>query len=160
MNISGIHYEHWRLAPWEPERWPNFSPHELACKCNRYCEGSYFHDPAFVDGLQAVRYEVGRVVKINSGHRCPQWNAACRGAPMSTHKRIAADIAVSGEREARELLEAAMRAKFTGYGLHRAFLHVDRRERPASWDYGPASRRFWARALEGRNWKALLRSLD
>ena len=123
-------------------RWPHFSVAELACRCDgRFCSGEYWHAPDFLDALEAVRAEVGAPLVIVSGHRCRGWNAAVGGAPLSQHKTIAADIALAGH-DRFALLAAAERAGFTGFGLGRSFLHVDRRARPARWFY-PGSETQW-----------------
>lgn len=123
-------------------RWPHFSVHELACRCfGRFCGGEYWHSPVFLDGLEAIRKEVGAPLIISSGHRCAGWNAAVGGAPLSMHKQVAADIRLAGHDRWR-VLEAAKAGGFTGFGLARTFLHVDRRARPARWTY-PGSERLW-----------------
>jgi hypothetical protein len=126
------------------DRWPNFLPEELACNCGgRFCDGAYHHDEAFLDALQALRNDVGRPLKINSGHRCARWNAAVGGAPMSQHKRLAVDISLDGHD--RHALEAnAIAHGFTGIGRGLAFIHLDRRAVPTSWNYGAASRAAWS----------------
>ena len=123
-------------------RWPHFSVRELACRCGgRFCGGEYWHDAAFLDALEAMRAEAGGPLVINSGHRCAGWNAAVGGAPLSRHKQVAADIRLSGH-DRHTLLGAAIGAGFTGLGLGRSFLHVDRRARPARWYY-PGSEKLW-----------------
>lgn len=128
------------LTDW---RWPHFSPAEFACRCRgRYCTGRYWHDPGFLDALEALRAEAGhRPLSINSGHRCDLWNAAIGGAPLSRHRRIAADIALKGHNR-RRLLRAAIACGFTGLGLGRTFLHLDRRACPSRWYY-PRSHALW-----------------
>ena len=130
------------LAPaW---RWPHFSIAELACRCaGRFCVGEYWHEPVFLDALEAVREDMGAPLVMTSGHRCAGWNAAVGGAPLSHHKRLAADIRLAGH-DRFALLAAAERAGFTGFGLARTFLHVDRRARPARWTY-PGSDTVWTR---------------
>lgn len=129
------------LARW---RWAHFSVAELACRCaGRYCAGEYWHDPDFLDGLEALRTKVRAPLIINSGHRCAGWNARVGGAPLSQHKQIAADIRLAGH-DRFAVLAAAERAGFTGFGLGRAFLHIDRRARPARWNY-PGSEVSWKR---------------
>ncbi|GAB5459171.1 MAG: hypothetical protein Hens3KO_22010 [Henriciella sp.] len=120
----------------QPEwRWSHFSIAELACRCGgKYCHGSYWHAPDFLDRLEHLRADIGRPLVINSGHRCDQWNAAVGGAPLSQHKTIAVDIALKGH-DRQALLRASKRAGFTGFGLARTFLHLDRRTRPAQWFY-------------------------
>ncbi|MGB3627145.1 MAG: D-Ala-D-Ala carboxypeptidase family metallohydrolase [Henriciella sp.] len=126
-------------------RWPNFSIGELACRCRgRFCAGEYWHDAGFLDGLEAVRAALGgRALVVTSGHRCAGWNAAFGGAPLSRHKQIAADIALAGH-DRFALLEEAEAAGFTGLGLAKSFLHLDRRARPARWYY-PGSETLWKR---------------
>jgi hypothetical protein len=116
--------------------WPHFSISELACHCGgRFCHGEYWHEPVFLDALEAVRAAVGRALVITSGHRCAQWNAAVGGAPLSQHKTLAVDIGLAGH-DRHALREAAVREGFTGQGLARTFLHLDRRRYPAIWYYG------------------------
>ncbi|WP_084396210.1 D-Ala-D-Ala carboxypeptidase family metallohydrolase [Henriciella aquimarina] len=126
-------------------RWPHFSIGELACHCGgRFCGGEYWHDPAFLDALEALRTEMGgRALVLHSGHRCAGWNAAVGGAPRSQHKQIAADIRIAGHDRFR-LLAGAEQTGFTGLGLAKSFLHVDRRARPARWYY-PGSETLWKR---------------
>lgn len=128
---------------WDGKRWPNLVPSELACKCGgKYCEGSYYHDPRFLDRLQAMRNGVGKPLIINSGHRCERWNTVQKGSKSSRHKTIAADISTDGH-DRQELLVEALAAGFTGIGFGLRFLHVDTRKTPARWDYGAASRKAW-----------------
>ncbi|MEM9422931.1 MAG: D-Ala-D-Ala carboxypeptidase family metallohydrolase [Pseudomonadota bacterium] len=116
--------------------WPHFSISELACRCGgRFCHAEYWHDPLFLDALEALRAEVGRPLIVTSGHRCDQWNAAVGGAPLSQHKTLAVDIALAGH-DRHALRKAANEQGFTGQGLARSFLHLDRRARPAIWYYG------------------------
>ncbi len=116
-------------------RWPHFAIFELACRCaGRFCAGEYWHDEDFLDGLEALRQDVGRPLIVTSGHRCAQWNAAVGGAALSRHKTIAVDVSLNGQdREA--LRAAALRHGFTGIGLARSFIHLDRRATPAQWYY-------------------------
>ncbi|MEM7494319.1 MAG: D-Ala-D-Ala carboxypeptidase family metallohydrolase [Pseudomonadota bacterium] len=123
-------------------RWPHFSVSELACRCDgRFCQSSYWHDPDFLDALEALRASSGRPLIITSGHRCAQWNAAIGGAPLSHHKKIAVDISLLGH-DRFSLRDAALRNGFLGQGLARTFIHLDRRARPATWFYG-RSKEVW-----------------
>ena len=132
----------WReITSWPRDRWPSFSPRELACRCGRYCSGAYWHDPIFLDGLQQMRNALGPL-HLTSGHRCGLHNAAVGGAPLSMHKSIAADISLSGH-DRFAVRGAAIAAGFTGLGYASGFLHVDRRKQPAQWFYGPNSRAVW-----------------
>jgi zinc D-Ala-D-Ala carboxypeptidase len=123
-------------------RWPHFSPRELSCKCNgKFCDGEYWHAPEFLDALEALRVGVGRPLIVNSGHRCDRWNAEIGGASHSMHKQIAVDIALEGL-DRFGLLAAAEGLGFTGIGLGRNFLHLDRRATSARWYY-KRSRALW-----------------
>lgn len=129
---TSSHARHALRGQW---RWPNFRPQELACKCGgRFCAGAYWHDPIMLDRLQDLRLRVCAPVCIASGHRCALWNAAVGGAPRSQHKRIAADIVLAGH-DRHELLSAARKAGFAGFGLARTFLHLDCRAHGATWFY-------------------------
>lgn len=130
------------LALGEMWRWPHFSMAELACRCGgRFCQTEYFHDAEFLDSLEALRAETGRALIINSGHRCGQWNAAVGGAPKSRHKQIAVDISLIAQ-DRFGLRDNAVTLGFTGIGMARTFLHLDRRPRPARWFYKGA-RELW-----------------
>jgi zinc D-Ala-D-Ala carboxypeptidase len=125
-------------------RWPHFSATELSCQCHRYCKGEYYHDPAFLDALEAMRALVGPL-GINSARRCPGHNAAVGGARASMHMRtIAADIAIAGH-DRKALALAARKAGFRGIGYGRTFIHVDLGARRA-WTY-PGAMPAWVRAL-------------
>ncbi len=127
MQVRG--HEDDRFDGW---RWPHFAPRELAC---RHC-GEVRVEEDLLDGLETMRAEYGRPMRITSAYRCPIHNARVGGAPMSRHKLgQAADVAVSpADREA--VLFAAEAAAFGGLGFYSTFLHVD---------IGPA--RSW-----GRRW--------
>ena len=138
------HAHHALARDW---RWRNFQIAELACRCGgRFCRRQYWHEPRFLDHLQALRDRLGQPLIVHSGHRCPLWNARVGGAPKSQHKRMAVDLAVDGH--ARGALLAAARAiGFTGVGLARSFLHLDLRARPATWFYH-GSKETWTMSLE------------
>lgn len=121
-----------KLLQW---RWPNFSPTELSCKCSgQFCDGEYWHDVAFLDHLQGLRDDMQRALDVTSGHRCLRWNIAVGGAQHSQHLRIAVDIRLQGHDHV-SLLEKADKRGFTGIGLAKTFIHLDRRANPARWYY-------------------------
>jgi len=66
----------------------HFSRHEFAC---HHC-GQLAHDPPqrLLDGLEVVRANHGRPVRIVSGYRCPAHNRAVGGARNSRHLDVAA----------------------------------------------------------------------
>lgn len=126
------HFPDFDLTGW---RWPHFSPRELACRCGgHFCAGEYWHDAGFLDALETLRAAMGQPLIVNSGHRCDQWNASVGGAPHSMHRTIAVDLALAGQ-DRFALLAAAERLGFTGIGLARTFIHLDRRATPARWYY-------------------------
>jgi zinc D-Ala-D-Ala carboxypeptidase len=128
-------YKDFSLAGWA---WPHFWPAELACKCQgKGCRGEYWHDPAFLDALEALRAAMRRPIRINSGHRCAVRNALVRGAARSFHRRIAVDVSLANH-DRYALRKAAIACGFTGIGLARSFIHLDRRAIPAEWTYDGA----------------------
>ena len=120
-------------------RWPHFSIEELSCRCaGQFCDGEYWHAPDFIDALEALREKTGRALVITSGHRCAKWNAAVGGAPGSRHISIAVDIALAGHNR-HALLRHAEALGFSGIGLGRNFIHLDRRAKRARWFYKGSS---------------------
>lgn len=142
--VSGLHEPFPDKRLWDGERWPNFSAFELSCKCGgKYCNHTYWHDPEFLDKLQAMRTEIGDVFEISSGHRCHEHNQYIKGALHSKHLKIAADITLH-RHDRKKMFEAARKVGFTGIGLAKSFIHVDNREGPLTlWDYGIPSRKAW-----------------
>lgn len=131
-------YQHWSEAPWDAERWPNFSPQELACKGT----GKLAIHPPTLDKLQALRLALGRPVMVTSAYRSPQHNASLRGAaPTSWHMDAVAFDVLMTNHDPRAF-EAAARA--TGFGSigrypHNNFIHIDTRTDfgATAWDGGP-----------------------
>lgn len=139
------------MTTWEDrERWPNFGPVEMACKCG--CgygtrPGEISED--LLDGLEAMRADVGEAIFIESGGRCTAHNRDEGGVARSAHTPLperpgftAADIRlgyVFGPYRHR-LQGAAHRAGFVGIGTAVGFIHVDCDHvlpRPAAWIYPP-----------------------
>lgn len=136
LNVAKLDVTGWR--------WPHFSARELSCDCKRHCHGEYYHDPAFLDALEAMRAIVGPL-KINSARRCNGHNKAVGGARGSMHIRtLAADIAI-GSHDRKALALAAKKAGFRGIGYGRTFLHVDLGMRRA-WTY-PGAMPAWVKAF-------------
>ncbi|WP_373008662.1 D-Ala-D-Ala carboxypeptidase family metallohydrolase [Hyphomonas sp.] len=126
------HFPDFDLAGWHR---PHFSPRELACRCGGHlCHGEYWHDEGFLDALEALRAAIGRPLVVNSGHRCEQWNASVGGARQSMRRTIAVDLTLTGH-DRFALLTAAERLGFSGTGLARTFIHLDRRAVPTRWYY-------------------------
>lgn len=131
----------WADAPWDAQRWPDFTARELSCP---HC-GEMYVWPEALDAIQRLRDKMTVPPVINSGHRCAVWNALVGGAPLSQHKKLAFDVRLEGHDPWR-LNMLAREAGFTGYGYGQTFLHLDTRPRAAHWFYGPASIAKW-RAL-------------
>ncbi len=130
-------YDHWTAVPWPADRWPNFSPKELAC---RHCGEAYI-DRVSIDMLQRAREAYGAPLRINCGHRCAIHNAQVGGAPKSQHKLIAFDVSIrSADRWA--ILKALERAGFTTFGFYQTFIHTDIRP-GRRWYSGEKARQLW-----------------
>jgi hypothetical protein len=140
---DGKLFSHYLQAPWDTERWPNFTAEELSCPC---CGEFYFDDWMF-DAIQALRHTVGRAVKINSAHRCVNHNDAVGGASSSRHLRLAFDISTSNQIP-KVLYDAAKQAGFTTFGFYGSFIHVD--DRPGRRWYSKEGRRKWSFLKSGQ----------
>lgn len=80
MLLDYPHYSWVNLHDWS-ERWPNFSPFEMADHSN----GRLRLTVAFMDELQALRDEVGQPMRITSACRTEAHNAAVGGKRGSFH---------------------------------------------------------------------------
>tara|TARA_R110000765_G_scaffold180987_3_gene286953 strand:+ start:1333 stop:1716 length:384 start_codon:yes stop_codon:yes gene_type:complete len=118
----------------------SFKPEEFVCKCGKECaspDPSATRHLAWV--LQQVRDFVGVPIRINSGYRCPDHNAAIGGHPNSYHlKGWAADldpigISASELHETIEHLAASQRIPSGGMGLYKTFVHYDIQPTPRRW---------------------------
>jgi hypothetical protein len=125
-------------APWNAERWPHVTPHEIACPC---C-GEVYVWPDALDAFERLRAALNAPLRIDSGHRCLLHNARVGGAPLSLHKKLASDIALAPH-DPRALADLARRAGFTGLGFGQTFLHLDIRAHGAHWFYGKRSKDKW-----------------
>ena len=111
-----------------------FSRSEFACKCG--C-GFDTVDAELVEVLTLVREHFGVPVTVNSGCRCPQYNAsgAVGGTPRSKHlEGRAADIVVRGVSPV--IVHDYLNAKFPnqyGLGSYESFTHIDTRTGKARW---------------------------
>lgn len=112
------------LFQWS-ERWPNFRPAELACKCCGELKVNY----KALDALQRLRNYWQIPLHISSGTRCPKHNDRVGGAKDSYHKKgMAFDIGTpktwTGKTTA-SFLYWATHAGFRGIGLYSTFIHLD-----------------------------------
>lgn len=116
---------------WDYDRWPHFSPKELACKC---CGELWEdNDPSIpsrwvkhLDGLEVIRGMINEPMIITSGHRCIYHNAKVGGAKSSQHLILATDIVCRKDLQ-KEFIRAAELAGFTGIGRYpnKNFVHLD-----------------------------------
>lgn len=126
------------------EGWKHFSVEEMAC---HHC-GECHMDENFMALLDKLREEYGKPIIVNSGYRCPEYNAEIshtgKDGPHTTGKAI--DISVSGH-DAHRLLYFALNNGFTGVGSDQKgdhesrFIHLDTltqeevETRPWHWTY-------------------------
>ena len=120
------------------KRWPNFAPTELAS-----WGGELRINERALDGLQAVRTELGKPMHVNSAYRSEAHNRHVGGAPRSQHKAgTAFDIALRGGNDLRkqaygDRIEALARKHGAkGIGRYNSFIHIDWRSgsRVRTWD--------------------------
>jgi hypothetical protein len=99
------------VAGW---RWPDFTPRDMTCLGT----GKVLVDCAFMDRLQALRSEYGKLVQVLSGYRTPEYNKRVSGTgkrgPHTTGRAV--DVAARG-REAFALVALAFKHGFTGVGV-------------------------------------------
>lgn len=111
----------------------NFFFEEFTCPC---CGLNNISDE-LVQALQELRDKLSLPIKVNSGTRCPERNAAIGGVSKSLHLvGRAADIFVIGmspEMVVKFALEVDAFKK-SGIGLYKSYIHVDvGRKKPARW---------------------------
>lgn len=115
----------------------NFSKSEFDCQHTAKNEMK----PAFMDRLQALRYEYGRPIVITSGYRAPDHPIeAAKAKPGAHASGRACDIAVGPGQDVHDLVRLAMRFGFTGIGISQRsgrprFVHLDTLVRVAIWSY-------------------------
>lgn len=118
-------YNHWSECDedWFRKRWPNFSPHEIACKG----DGKLGLDFHALDCLQALRVALGRPVYLTSAYRSPEHNAAVGGATYSQHLKGKAFDGKQHNQDPQEFESVARQVGFTGFGFYPKsnFIHVD-----------------------------------
>ncbi len=79
-----------------------------------------------MDCLERLRKARGTAVVLNSAHRCALHNARVGGAPLSQHKKIAADVRLQGH-DPHALFKDALASGFSSFGFYITFLHMDLR---------------------------------
>lgn len=124
---------------------PNyFSDSELKCKCGNGCE--FVFSDITRERLNEMRSILGFAIKVNSGHRCEEYNILI-GATQTHASGQAVDIAAT-HKEAYAIVKLAPSLGFTGVGLKQhtnpmyRFIHLDdldeelpKRPRPHIWTY-------------------------
>jgi zinc D-Ala-D-Ala carboxypeptidase len=102
-------------------RWPNFTPHEIAC----HGDGTIVICEEAMDALQKLRTEYGKPMRINSAYRSPVYNKEVGGEANSYHlKGMAFDVSLEGM-DVAAFLSAAMLNGFNGIGFYNTFIHID-----------------------------------
>ncbi|MGH2608310.1 MAG: D-Ala-D-Ala carboxypeptidase family metallohydrolase [Tepidiformaceae bacterium] len=103
-----------------------FTDVELACKCGTTaCTAPKQVRSEFATKLDQIRKQVGRPVSVNSGNRCPYWNAKHGGTENSDHLTgEGADLSAPTSQARFELVEAALVVGITRIGIHTTFVHV------------------------------------
>jgi uncharacterized protein YcbK (DUF882 family) len=107
----------------------DLSPHFSRSEFREHGTGALPHDPPqrLLDGLEVVRANLGRPVRIVSGYRSPAHNAAVHGARNSQHLYVAAADLEPGVLSVTD----ARIIGFTGIGACRGWaVHVDVRPGP------------------------------
>lgn len=107
----------------------HFDSSEFRCKCGcGICNVS----ATLLTKLERLRHQLGRPIHINSGCRCPAYNAKVGGVPDSAHVTTeteaceAADLRVESGHEAFLMIDQIMLyALFTRVGVGKTLLHVD-----------------------------------
>ena len=118
----------------------NFSKDEFRCKCG--CGVYKYMDPDLLDGLQLLRDNTQRNVKINSGYRCPNHKIERKKKKPGEHSRCtAADIVIEGYTKIQTLAAVLQIPQFKNGGIgiypddNMLLTHVDTRPNRARWSY-------------------------
>jgi len=94
-------------------------------------------DLDFIMSLDELREACGFPFVITSGYRSPRHSLEAKKSSPGQHAQgIAADIAVSGGAQRWTIVTKAIEQGFTGIGVAKTFIHVDRRDSsPMLWTY-------------------------
>lgn len=116
------HYNDVPLAEFQ-ERWPNFSPQEIASRGDGKCAFNF----EAMDKLQKLRTILGRPLILNSAYRSPQHNRNVGGATRSQHLEAKAFDVRQDNQDPHLFLAASKEAGFTGFGTYPKsnFIHSD-----------------------------------
>ena len=123
------------IVPWE-ERMSDFKYFKLSdFNCQETGENEM--DLDFIMSLDELREACGFPFIITSGYRSPRHSLeAKKDVPGQHAEGIAADIAVNGGAQRWTIVTKAIEQGFTGIGVAKTFIHVDRRTSPPMlWTY-------------------------
>jgi uncharacterized protein YcbK (DUF882 family) len=115
-------------------RWSYFKRDEFVCKET----GTNQIKDSFIDELDDLRESCGFPFAITSGYRSPMHSkeASKPNGPGKHSEGIAADIAVADGVQRYQIVRHAIVHGFTGIGIAKTFIHVDRRDgQPVIWVY-------------------------
>lgn len=102
---------------------PKTDPLLFRCPCDK-CEVDGV-DEVFLSRLDTMRSLYGAAIAVNSGRRCPAFNAEVGGAPKSDHLTgEGADLHCTTSRARFGMLKAAFAAGFPRIGVAPTFIHV------------------------------------
>lgn len=104
-------------------------------KCSETGENQI--SPQFVQALDFLREKCGFPFVITSGYRSPDHSIEkAKDKPGRHSEGIAADIKVNSGSQRFRLVQHAIEHGFTGIGIAKTFVHLDRREGAAvMWVY-------------------------
>jgi hypothetical protein len=116
----------------------NFTYRELGCKCGTgcaYANGQNI-DPNLIIKLQKIRNDYAYPMTVNSGIRCPKWNAEVGGRPGSHHLPAqgccAVDIHMTDRRGRAILVRRGLELGLS-IGVYKVFIHLDNRLNQIIW---------------------------
>jgi len=100
-----------------------FPEYELACHCCGECH----MDRNFLNKLLFARKLANIPFNINSGYRCPKYNASdVVGSTSQNHTSgRAVDISVTGTNQRMVIMASLIKAGFRRIGVYKTFIHAD-----------------------------------
>ena len=110
-----------------------FTKAEFACKHT----GKNETKDSFIHSLDQLRHVCGFPFTITSGYRDKTHPEEIGKAVPGQHNRgVAADVRVTGGMQRRKVVEMAFVVGFTGIGVSKGFVHLDKRNtQPMLWSY-------------------------
>ena len=118
----------------------NVTEHFKFSKCACPCCDRIKIIPGFfehMEKLEQMRQELGFAIIINSGYRCPEYNAKIKGSANSWHMLFATDVRPSWgkgfQKRLKKMYKVALIRIFGGIGYYHTFLHLDLRPEKVRW---------------------------